>query len=280
MKSSDRKRALVTGASSGIGAAFAERLARDGFDLILVARRRARLEALGRRLELETGIEAQIVQADLADRADLARVQAVAGDHYGLDLLVNNAGAGGYMPFLELEPKAAEALLDVHVRALTILSRAALPGMVSRGRGAIINVASNLAFGGSVPPQPLPYRATYAAAKSYVVTFTQGLAHELDGTGVRVQALCPAVVRTEFHDVAGVDRARFQLPVMEPDEVVSASLAGLELGEVVCLPSLEERELIEAADAAQRNVLRSAGQGSLASRYRNAAKASVSRPSP
>jgi short-subunit dehydrogenase len=218
-------------------------------------------------LRAEAGIETEIVHADLSDRADLERVQAHAADDAGLDLLINNAGAGGYMPFLELEAGAVEALLDVHVRALTLLSRAALPGMVSRGQGAIVNVASNLAFGGSVPPQPLPYRATYAAAKSYVVTFTQGLAHELDGTGVRVQVLCPAVVRTEFHDVAGVDRDQFQLPVMEPEEVVAASLKGLQLREVVCLPSLEEFELIEAANEAQRNILRAAAQGSLATRY-------------
>jgi uncharacterized protein len=156
-----RPLALVTGASSGIGAAFAERLARDGYDLILVARRRG--EALAERLRNEAGGEAEPLAADLADAEALSQVEAqVAGDER-LAILVNNAGFGGYRPFVEVEPKVVDELIAVHVRAVARLTRAALPGMVRRRKGAVINVASLLALSGALPPNPLPYRAVCAA---------------------------------------------------------------------------------------------------------------------
>jgi uncharacterized protein len=262
-----RRRALVTGASSGIGAAFAQRLGKEGFDLVVVARRRRRLETLAERLTRDAGVEVEVIAADLTDSDDVRRLEATIGEDAALELLVNNAGFGGYMPFLELDPDIAEALIRVHVLALTRLTRAALPAMLERGRGAVINVASLLGFTGSMPPQPLPHRATYASAKAYMITFTQALAHELDGTGVRLQVLCPGLVKTEFHEVAGFDRAQVPFPPMEPEEVVDASLTGLQLGEVICVPGLEDLEVLERAAEHQRAVFQTAIGGPLADRY-------------
>jgi short-subunit dehydrogenase len=211
------------------------------------------------------GAVVEVVGADLSDSEALQGVEAAAAS--GLRLLVNNAGFGGYRPFVELDPDVAEALVRVHVLALTRLTRAALPGMVENRRGAVVNVASLLAFTGSIPPQPLPHRATYAAAKAYMVTFTQALAHELDGTGVRLQVLCPGLVKTEFHEVAGFDRAQVPFPPMEPQEVVEASLTGLELGEVICVPGLEDPELLDNAAERQRAIFQTAIAGHVADRY-------------
>ncbi len=254
--------ALVTGASAGLGVAFAERLAADGYDVVVVARRRERLEELA--VRLQTNVE--VLPADLADPAALAQVEARAAD--GIDLLVNNAGFAGYRPFAEIDPEVAENLIRVHVVATTRLTRAALPWMIERGSGGIVNVASLLAFSGSIPPDPLPLRATYAACKSYMLTFTQQLAYELAGTGVRVQVLTPGLIRTEFHEVAGRDPTKMPFGMMEPDEVVTASLRGLEAGEVVSAPGLEDDSLIESSNEAQRTVFRTAIAGGVAARYR------------
>ena len=263
----ERRRALVTGASSGIGAAFARRLGADGFDLIVAARRRDRLEALAEQLRRDAGVEVDVVEADLADPDQLTQLEARIAADAALELLVNNAGFGGYMPFVNLDPDQAEALIRVHVLAMTRLTRAALPDMIQNGRGAIINVASLLAFTGSIPPQPLPHRATYAAAKACMVTFTQALANELQDTGVRLEVLCPGLVKTEFHEVAGFDRAQLPFPPMEPEEVVDAALIGLELGEVICVPGLEDPALIERATDQQRAIFQMAVPGPLAHRY-------------
>src|SRR5919197_2489352 len=179
---------LITGASAGIGQAFADRLARAGHTLVAVARRADRLEALAQRLHDRDGVPVEVVVADLTQPDDLRRVeQRAAGED--IELLVNNAGFGGYMPFVQLPPQQAEQLVDLHVLAPTRLTRAALPGMLARGRGAIINVASLLAFSGPMPTPPLPARATYAGCKSYLVTFSEVLHGELAGTGVQVQVL-------------------------------------------------------------------------------------------
>jgi uncharacterized protein len=254
-------RALITGASSGVGAAFAEALARDGYDLVAVARRRSRLEELAERLG--EAVRVEVVVADLSDEKGLCSVEArVAGDD-DLELLVSCAGFPGYGPFVELDPAVADALLRVHVVAPTRLARAALPGMTERGGGAIVNIASLLAFTASIAPVPLPYRATYAAAKAYLVAFTQALAGELEGSGVRVQVVCPGLVRTGFHG----EGYRYPLEPLEPEEVVAASLAGLELGEVVCVPRLEDAALVDEAADRERAVFHAASEGPLARRY-------------
>ena len=261
-------RALVTGASSGIGAAFAERLAKDGYELILVARRRDKLEELAQRLKENHQVDVEVIVADLSKRDSLHVVeQRIAADS-ALDLLVNNAGFGGYMPFVELDPDRAEELINLKVLAVTRLTRAALPGMLARGRGSIINVSSRLGFSGSLGSSQLPKRAIYAGANAYINTFTQLLHSELDGTNVQVQVLCPGLVATEFHTHVGADSSRFPAAVvMQPDDLVSASLAGLKLGEVVCVPALEDASFLTQIQESERKFFESSRTGSVASRY-------------
>jgi len=259
------RRAVVTGASSGIGTAYAERLARDGYDVVLVARRRERLEELAERLRREAETHAEVLAADLTDIGALAQVEArVAGDE-SLALLVNNAGFGGYRPFVQVGPDAVDDLIDIHIRAVARLTRAALPGMVRRAAGGVINVASLLALSGSLPPNPLPHRAVYAGAKAFMVTFTQALAGELSGTGVGVQVCLPGLVATEFHTVQGMDLST--RPRMTADDVVTASLAAFARGEVTCIPGLEDASLLERLTEAQRAVMTSANTPMLARRY-------------
>jgi len=265
---SGRSRALVTGASSGIGVAYAERLARDGYDLVLVARRRNRLNELAERLRRNNGIQADVVCADLTDPVDLAKVEKLASSDEALGLLINNAGFPGYQPFVSIDPKVIDDLISIHIRAVARLSRAALPGMVRRGKGAVINLASLLAISAMLPPNPLPSRATYAGAKAFILAFTQALAGELNGTGVRVQVCLPGRVSTEFlHTVHGIDTSKLP-PAMTAEDVVTASLSALARQEVVCIPALGDPALFGEVTEAQIKLFRnSAMQPSLAERY-------------
>ena len=267
--SSTRSQALVTGASSGLGAAFAERLAHDQYDLILVARRRERLDALALRLQQDYSVNAEVLAADLTQSSELQTVENRIAEISDLTMLVNNAGFGGYKPFVQLEPDQAEELIRLQIVAVTRLTRAALPNMIARGQGAVINVSSRLAFSATLPSPPLPKRATYAATKAYINTFTQILANELEGTGIRVQALCPGVVQTEFHQQVGIDPGSYPASiVMKPEDVVEASLAGLELGEVICMPALVDLDLLKQIDESQRRLFEQSRSGTLAGRYR------------
>ena len=267
-ESTAHPRALVTGASSGIGAAFAERLARDHYDLLIIARRRDRLEMLARQLQESQPITVEVFSGDLTQPDVLRAVEKRVAEDRALELLVNNAGFGGYMPFLALDPDRAEEIIRLQVVAVTRLTRAALPGMVARGRGAIINVSSLLAFSGSMALPTLPKRVTYAATKAYINTFTQILHDELKGTGVRVQALCPGLVRTEFHRRMGMDPGQFPAAiVMKPEAVVEASLVGLRLGEVICVPALDDPSVIARLQDSERQVLAHSISGSIAQRY-------------
>jgi short-subunit dehydrogenase len=268
--SRSRPLALVTGASSGIGAAFAERIARDGHDLILVARRRDRLEALAERLRGETGVAAEPLAADLTDAGALSQLEARIAGEERLALLVNNAGFGGYRPFVEIEPNIIDELIGVHIRAVARLTRAALPGMVRRGAGGVVNIASLLALSGALPPNPLPYRAMYAGAKAFILAFTEALSGELGSSGVRVQACLPGLVDTEYHAVTGRDPGKMP-PMMKAADVVAASLAALAHGEVVCVPGLDDAALLERLAEVRRTVLTSANRPALAQRYRSAA---------
>ncbi len=264
---SARNLALITGASSGLGAAFAERLAKDGYDLILVARRRERLEILAQQLQASHHVDVNVLAADLSKSDDLhtAEKQIQNSD---VDLLVNNAGFGGYKPFIELDPDQAEELINLKVLAITRLTRAALPGMIQRGHGAIINISSRLAYSGAMGSSPLPKRATYVGANAYINAFSQLLASELEGTGVGVQVLCPGVVRTEFHERVGADPNRFPPEiVMSPADVVSASLAALKSGEVICIPALEDPGLVKQVQEDERRLFEQTRSGNLAKRY-------------
>jgi short-subunit dehydrogenase len=266
--SSSRPIALITGASAGIGAAFAARLARDGYDLVLAARRRDRLEQLAARLGAEHGARAEVLVADLTVPEGIDTVERrLASARPPVALLINNAGFGGYAPFAELEVPVAEALIDVHVRAVTRLTRAALPPMIVAGAGAVINVASLLALSGTLPPGQLPMRAVYGGAKAYMLAFTQLLAGELGSTNVHVQVCLPGLVKTEFHDVQGMDTSRLP-PRMSPDDVVTASLAGLARGEVVCVPGLDDPSLLDKVGEAQRAVMAAGNRPALSQRYR------------
>jgi uncharacterized protein len=251
------KRALITGASSGIGAAFAEQLARNHFDLILVARRRGRLDELAAQLQKQHSIKAEILAADLTKSDELRKVEQRAAQDPPVSLLINNAGFGGYKPFVQQDPDHAEEQIQLQVLAVTRLTMAVLPGMISRKEGAIINVSSRLAFSSSMPSPPLPPRVTYAATKTYINTFTQLLASELTGTGVRVQALCPGLVKSEFHG-GTLDYSQFPPgAVMMPEAVAAASLESLERGDLFCLPGVRDISALSEIDQLNTRLLQS-----------------------
>jgi short-subunit dehydrogenase len=264
-----KPRALITGASSGLGAAFAERLAQDGYDLIVVARRRDRLESLAEQLNSKHHTNVEVITADLSKPDDLLTIEKhIAADNM-LELLVNNAGFGGYMPFVELDPNKATELINLKVLAVTRLTRVALSGMISRGHGSIINVSSRLAFSGFMGSTQLPKRATYVGANAFINAFSQLLQSELEGTGVQVQALCPGVIETEFHEHVGIDPNRYPAAiVMKPEDVVQAALTGLKLGEVICVPAQEDPELLTQIQESQKRFFELSRSGSLAARYR------------
>lgn len=261
-----RSVALVTGASSGIGAALAERLARDGRDLVIVARRRQRLDALATRLQAETGVTVEVLAADLTEPAQLQQVVERLHEDERIDLLVNNAGFGGYGPFAELEPTFADRLIGVHVRAPMRLTRAVLPHMLTRGRGAVVNVASLLALSGPMHV-PMSGRATYVGAKAFLLSFTQALAVELEGTGVQAMAVLPGMVETEFFRTRrGGDPGAANL--MSAGDVAQAIVVGLELGEVICVPGLDDVSLFDELRNVQKATLFGGNAAQLAKRYR------------
>jgi short-subunit dehydrogenase len=236
-----RSLALVTGASSGIGRAFARRLGGQGYDLLVAGRRRGRLEELVAEFP---DVQVRPLVADLGTDAGVAAVAEVCAAE-PLTMLVNNAGLAHYMPFTELPADQADELLHVKAVAPTMLARAAAPGMVARGQGTIINVSGMLAFSGPASLEQLPLRrAVYVGTLAFTVALSQVLHEELKAHGLRVQALCPGVVATEFHERQGLDLS--SVPRMSADDVVTASLRGLELGEVVCAPGVEKSELLDA----------------------------------
>jgi short-subunit dehydrogenase len=229
--------ALITGASSGIGAAFARKLAGLGYDLVLVARRGDRLAALAAELEAAYGIRAETLVADLTDEGDVERVAGAIAAIPSLELLVNNAGMGAEGRFYQADIGPQLDMIRLHVLASVRLARAALPGMVAQRRGSIINVASVAGL------MALPENVNYCATKGYLITFSKALQLELIGTGVRVQALCPGFTHTEFHDdLREFDKTRTPKILWMPAEaVVEASLQGLARGEVVCIPGIGNR---------------------------------------
>jgi uncharacterized protein len=243
-------RALVTGASSGIGMAFARALRARGHRLVLVARRADRLQALAQ--ELGGPEHAGVLALDLAARDAGEQLAAeVAAHGWSVDLLVNNAGLGHTGPFHEAPPDRLLAVVDVNVRAAVDVARRFLPPMVERRRGALINVVSMSAF------QPVPFLAAYAASKAFLLSFTESLAVELRGTGVAVQALCPGNIPTEFQAVAGTDRVRFnRTPATPAEDVARASLEALDRGKLVVIPGLKDRLSVRLQPFLPRSLVR------------------------
>ena len=256
--------AMVTGASSGIGESYATRLAEDGWDLVLVARRRDRLEQVAARLTGAYGAAVRVIDADLADPVRLEELSAETAG-LSLGMLVNNAALAHYMPFATLPAEPARELVELNVMAPVQLARAVVPGMVARGEGAVISVASLLAFSGAWDNEYLPKRAVYAASKAFLVTFTRILAGELKDTGVRAQVVCPGLVRSEFHTRQGVDMSA--VPRMEPESVVQASLADLERGVVVSIPGAADDAALGELDAAAAALLPVTRSTDLPARY-------------
>ena len=247
--------ALITGASSGIGAAYARALAREGYALILVARREARLQALAEDLSSQYHVPVEVLVADLADPAGVARVEARIAETSTLAFLVNNAGFGVPGTFVQNEIATHEAMIRVFVNAAVRLTRAALPGMLAQQCGAIVNVASFVAF------FPVTGSVTYSATKAYLKSFSEGLHQELVGTGVRVQALCPGFTRTEFQSRGKIDEEGIpDFAWMSADAVVTQSLRDLDNGKVISVPGAGYRLLATLAGLIPRDVLYSVGR--------------------
>lgn len=232
------RRAMVTGASSGIGTAIAERLADAGSDLILVARNRARLDEIAGRIASKTHRVVEVMQADLEDRAQLAGVEARLRERDDIDLLVNNAGYGHTGAFAELPVEDAQGQIDCNITALTRLAHAALHSMRAVHRGAILNVASGAAY------IPTPKTAVYAATKAYVLHLTRALAEEARADGVTVSVVCPGFTRTEFQERARYDTSTLPDFVWQTaDQVAREALDALAAGSVVCDSGLHNKVL-------------------------------------
>src|SRR5215468_7677135 len=247
MSTTTKGTALITGASAGIGAIYADRRAKRGYDLILVARDKTRLTGLAQRLRIATGRSVDAVAADLNDKTDLAKVETILRANADITLLVNNAGIGATAPLLNADVEKMDDMIRLNVGALTRLTYAAAPGFVARGAGTIINVSSIAA----ISPETL--NGVYGGSKAFVLAFSLSLHHELAKKGVRVQAVLPGATATDFWDIAG--KPVHQLPaqiVMSADNMVDAALAGLDQGEVVTIPSLADKADWDRYEAARR----------------------------
>lgn len=258
----ERPRALVTGASAGIGLSFARHLARTGHDLILVARRADRLDEIAAELGEAHNVEVETLAADLADAAGVAAVADRIERDPPVDMLVNNAGFAVRGTVAELDPDALDEMIRVNISALSRLSRAAMGRMVAAGRGTIINVASGTVFA------QFPGNAGYGSTKNYVMAFTRHMQIEAQGTGVRVQLLVPGVIATDFHAIAGNDLSNFPAErVMQADDLVVASLRALEMDEAVCIPSLPDARAWDDYVAAEAALWADASKDRTAPRY-------------
>ncbi len=262
--SASKGTALITGASRGIGAVYADRLAKRGYDLVLVARSEARLKELSARLTSETGRSVTPLAADLNDKADLAKVERRLRDDQTITMLVNNAGTGSVAPLLKADVEKMDDMIALNVTALTRLTYAAAPAFVARGAGTIINIASVV----GISPETLG-NGVYGATKAYVIAFSHSLQHELADKGLRIQAVLPAATATDIWELAGLPYQN--LPpsiVMSPEDMVDAALAGLDLGEPVTLPSLHDGDEWTRFEAARRAMSERFGNSVPAPRYR------------
>jgi len=255
--------ALVTGASSGIGAVYADRLARRGFDLILVARNRERLDQLAQRIRAETGRLVDIVTADLSARDDVARIEQLLQTEARITMLVNNAGVGATAPLLTSNIDEMEHMISLNVTALTRLTYAAVPAFVARGAGSIINIASIVA----IAPERL--NGVYGGSKAFVLAFSRSLHNEVAEKNIRIQAVLPGATATEFWEKSG--RPVQHLPaniVMSAEDMVDAALAGFDQGELVTIPALPDIADWQEYEAARQKLNPQLSRREPAARYR------------
>ncbi len=260
--------ALVTGASTGIGAIYADRLARRGYDLILVARDAARLEAVAGRLRSEAGVRVDVLVADLADRAQVATVEQRIASDESLTLLVNNAGISLEGTLIDTPAATIEQLIAVNVTAPTLLAGAAVRAFAGRSGGGIINLSSVLALA------PEMFDGTYSATKAFVLNLSQGLAKEVADRGIRVQAVLPGATRTEIWARSGKDVDSFPPDwVMDAGDLVDAALVGYDRGETVTIPPLADEGDWQAMQAARVALGPNLSRRDVAPRYRQAAEA-------
>jgi uncharacterized protein len=262
--------ALITGASSGIGATYADRLARRGYDLILVARDAARLEHVAARLRAATGITSEVLRADLTQKADLARVEQRLRSAAAITMLVNNAGVAVSGPLVGGDLDRIEAMIHLNVVAVTRLAAAAATNFVARGAGVLINLSSVLALA------PEQFNATYSATKAYVLNFSLTLHQELSPSGVQVQGVLPGATRTAIWARAGIEAASLPASMlMEVEEMVDAALVGLDRRELVTIPSLPDMANWEAYTAARLHLGPNLSRQHAADRYKTIDHASA-----
>ncbi|MGY4225041.1 short-subunit dehydrogenase [Bradyrhizobium sp. USDA 4503] len=258
--------ALITGASAGIGAVYADRLARRGYDLILVARRAQLLKSIADRIRRETGRQVETYAVDLGNRADLGRVEDILRNDTRISLLVNNAGLGPVAPLLNSNVDAMSNVVTVNIDALMRLTYAAAPKFVERGGGSIINLSSGVAIG------PEMLNGVYSASKAFVLAFSQSLRNELSDKGVRIQVVLPGVVATDSWANNGMPVENLPKEmVMSAETMVDAALAGFDQGEFATTPSLADKAQWDEFDQARHALFQNLSRSVPAERYTKAA---------
>ena len=262
MNTSSKGTALITGASSGIGAIYADRLARRGHNLILIARNQERLEALATRLIGDTGRSVEVIVADLSNDKDLAKVEEVLRNDALIQLLVNNAGVASTATLLDADVKKMDEIIALNIQALMRLTYAAAPGFVARGGGSIINISSVTGIA------PELVNGVYGASKAFVLAFSQSLHHELADKNVRIQVVVPGATATDIWQKAGTSLESLPKEIVMPvEEMVDAALVGFDSGETVTIPSLPDISEWEAYEAARQNLIPKLSRRSPARRY-------------
>lgn len=259
---STRPTVLVTGASTGIGATYAERFARRGHNLVLVARDQARLDTLAARLRNESNVTVDVLRADLTEIADVVAVEARLREDAKIGILINNAGIAQSGPFIEQTAQSIERLITLNTTSLTRLAGAIAPRLAHAGHGAIVNIGSVVGFA------PEFGQSIYGATKAFVLFLSQGLSLELSPKGVYVQAVLPAGTRTEIWERAGIDVSS-RSDLMDVGELVDAALVGFDRREVVTIPPLHVAERWDALDGARQGLLSDLRQAHAAERYRS-----------